>query len=1261
MNPETFNRWVIEGTLTTNSPLHIGTGTVVTSAERGNIGPHGKKGKRLPQIAAVATDHNGQAYVPGSVLRNFVRRVLRDRVGLAFADSLLGTQEAGGRIDARDAFVRDGRPGGHPPPFWCGDRLTGIAASVAIDRRTRAARDKFLAFREFVPAGVPFGVRLCAEDVSEDEIVSLLAAMRSFQDSSEPRTIGAHEADGWGRCLWDAEAVHYFDRTHVADWIANPERGVGFAAAPALPHPDFTMLLARAERRFDQWTAQPRRSVRLHVTLTIEEDFVVRDPSVDGSRAPHFVPVRDASGRPFLPAESFRGLFRSQAERIIRTRGADACHGGSGCAPVRRRDEVTSRCLPCGVFGTSGWRSPLRISDFTSPVDVATATRHLVAVDRFTGGLAGPRKFEGEVAVRPTFLGTIDLCVDRLIDARMHPHALGLLALALRDLEEGDLGFGQGTGRNWGAAHAVVTGASLPTADMPPEWSAGLAAFADFAIRSPMSDDAQAHLAALVEALPGQPAASPGIAPRVLPGTAPVPPPPAPQLAVAGANRFCNPYHFVPLHGQTWGYDIEQWRRGEFPHVGHDRYVPGTWSGRLICRLTTKTPLVVGAGLQPGGPGQPQRVIPCEDNGVPAIPGSSLRGLISSTAEAASNSALRVLHDTRYSYRKKPIDALSAMGRMRVGSDAAGRRVFELQPLTYPTLAGNDMDGWTLPAKWARVFQSGVNLRVYLQSPGPARGWTGPRLVGMQVPFMDLPVASDGKEVHMGPGSMAQRAGIKFKTADNGATYLLGQVATTGVPLAWPVSPASDPEGFAVRGYLYVMSAPNRQIIDSKKYETFIPVPEEFDDEASPGCPVWRRVPDDVVARFNGLMAAVAATSRANETPRPYEPLHTRQGRTPSTPDVELEDGDLVYFDVDEHGQVSELSWSAVWRQEVQKGAQARGSSWAFFNAVDPELLPFSARRRRISLAEAIFGLAVDDGTPPLEEGQSDNGLAALAGRVRVARALATARPADGWYETGAALRMMTSPKPPSPALYFKRTANGRHPTKQTLRPRDHHPQGRKVYLHHAGGDGWQAAPATVNQSPQLHSHVTPVRRGLTYYFHVDVENFSSEELDLLCYALRPTAGFRHKLGMGKSTPLGSVQIDVVGGWRVDRVARYTGAGLFAPRYAAIHAGDLEMPGDLTRYTRERQAAADIEAGAWPTERSAAFRAACPPLAPVRRALEMLGESAATTVHWPVRLEQAVGQQHFRWFVENDKRPMNQREVLTPLIGGTTDVSLKKL
>ena len=171
-------------------------------------------------------------------------------------------------------------------------------------------------------------------------------------------------------------------------------------------------------------------------------------------------------------------------------------------------------------------------------------------------------------------------------------------------------------------------------------------------------------------------------------------------------TEFYNPYHFVPLAEPLWTEDAEAFRDGEaIPGLGHDAYQVGHHSGRLICRLFPETPLVVGSRQlkRNDDPDDYTIVEPYRIGRTPALPATSLKGMISSLLESASGSALRVFDEGRpVSHRRPPNMALSALGRI---VEVKGKLL--VQPLTGPTI---DADRRSSFRKWHRLFAGSVPL-----------------------------------------------------------------------------------------------------------------------------------------------------------------------------------------------------------------------------------------------------------------------------------------------------------------------------------------------------------------------------------------------------------------------------------------------------------------------------------------------------------------------------------------------------------------------
>jgi CRISPR/Cas system CSM-associated protein Csm3 (group 7 of RAMP superfamily) len=460
------NRWRIRGTLITKTPLHVGNGEITTRNEL------------VAEISAVATDYQGRAYIPGTTLKGTLRAwLVMNIVSSSTLNTVFGsadpsaTDAVGGKAEFWDAFAL-GTP--DPPPrvpYWDASRLTGVATSVAIDRRTRTASPNKLFHEEFVPAGISFEVTLTGQDLEPEELDLVLFALEGFNDATKPVAIGADTGAGQGRFTWKLNDIAQLTKADVATWLQQQPPAVGYDSFLSLEEADCEALVTRALSTF-QRSRHP--AITLTLDILFEGPFLVNDPSqakkdksnssIDNSLPDH-APLRNHQGRIVLPARSIRGAFRSQAEKILRTLNAEAaCHAvdpEDACAPVYAAEQQATRlCLACQVFGAPGWRARVEFSDFL-PVEgeVENCRRQeFLAIDRFTGGGAEGLKFNAAAVYRPTLTGTMSI---RLGEQGVEPWALGLLALTLRDLIEGDIPLGFGAAKGYGACKAMITGIQL--------------------------------------------------------------------------------------------------------------------------------------------------------------------------------------------------------------------------------------------------------------------------------------------------------------------------------------------------------------------------------------------------------------------------------------------------------------------------------------------------------------------------------------------------------------------------------------------------------------------------------------------------------------------------------------------------------------------------------------------------------------------------------------------------------------------------------
>lgn len=694
--------------------------------------------------------------------------------------------------------------------------------------------------------------------------------------------------------------------------------------------------------------------------------------------------------------------------------------------------------------------------------------------------------------------------------------------------------------------------------------------------------------------------------------------------------RFYNPYHFVPVGARNREHCM---KRDAFrDHVDrespvtHERFVPQTHSGRLLVRLTTVTPTVVGNKQHRPHEKDFATVEPYLAGGVPGIPGSALRGMIGSVIEAATNAPLRVLHDRMYSFRRKMETSLSAVGLIVLENGE-----LKLRPMCLPTLESRDGGrSFEAPTRFRRIFPT-PQFKVYFGDAKTIRDSSFPYRTHLaHTPTVEMPVKQltwSGSNAVLADRTLHVKGG-RYLVAQDADTRDPGRAGRVRVLGCWPAERKDE-------------------IPATKKHELWIPEP-------GPGV---RALPISKAARdrFEAL-----ADERTKEGPNhlPFEPMETRPKRTKDFR-LRLVAGDMVFFDVDDAGkEVVELSFSSIWRARVEdRVTREPTTTWKFFSAIDSELLPANPSRETIAAAELLLGfvdhvpkregpdkVSATDGHGAPEE--SESGLA-LASRVRFADALPESGDRKALLLPRAVLKILGSPKPPCPALYFKPKKRSGYIEKDQLNVAEHEPQGRKWYLHARpapGAEPWVSRNADDPKTKGQKNLVEPIAAGKAFFFHIDFDNLTDIELGLLLFAVEPDKAFHHKIGMGKPLGLGSVKLEVLGFFPIERLARYSAAGLRADRYGPAILTEtgrqLRAGGSVPSRYSEELAVTDGPEGLFERVRRALDE--CALIAPsARRALLLLGDyeraPAASEVRYPTTADQADKEsEHFKWFVFND-------------------------
>ncbi|EDN71413.1 Protein of unknown function DUF324 [Beggiatoa sp. PS] len=466
------NRYLITGLLTVDTPLHIGSGDTTAHPEL-------KADDKFIDIAAVAKDVRKKPYIPASTFKGNLRAWLATRVkDKSLLEKVFGGYHTeknaeGGKAEFSESYLAEELPESDFP-YWIYERQTGVQVGVTIDRRKRTAREERLFYWEVVPPKVTFEVRITGQDLQDNELALLLGALEGFNNLKTPITLGSETAQNQGKMRWHSFKIQCLDAAQTIVWLNKPddERNMWFEDLPSI---DEAKFIKQSQQLVYEQSTRP--TLRLHLQLQFDSPFLVNEPSKikKGKKAkgePDFQPRHDANGKPLLPAKSFRGAIRSQAERIIRTLKGKAClidDEKLACDPIEKYEEVEENlCLACQLFGTGGWQTPIRISDFTLVHSQGEFDQDFVAIDRFTGGSCEHAKFKAKAVYAPLLEGTWEIDLQRI-----NPWGLGLLALVIRDLMEGDVTFGYGAAKGYGHCYAKLQNWSvnaLPNAKDYPAW-----------------------------------------------------------------------------------------------------------------------------------------------------------------------------------------------------------------------------------------------------------------------------------------------------------------------------------------------------------------------------------------------------------------------------------------------------------------------------------------------------------------------------------------------------------------------------------------------------------------------------------------------------------------------------------------------------------------------------------------------------------------------------------------------------------------------
>ena len=452
-NPVFKNRYRITGTLTTASPLHVGDGDSLSLKKRQTYFPPDQIDT---EYSTFVTGDNGLAVIPGSTMKGVLLAwLVRRGAPEALLKEVFGTQERGGKAEFHDAPLAKPAAGGNHHRWWDATRGTCLAPGVSLDPKTRTAKEHLLYYTEFVPEGSQFAVTVTAQNLNDDERDLLLFALEAgFRDPDDPVRVGAETGDGWGAMGWSNPSCEAINPSDVATWLKD---------GATKPYETLFHAVKVSPGAIPLKAAGP--ALLLDIRLMFEGAVLVNDPSQARKRdekagepgVGHAI-VRRKNDQYFLPGSAVRGALRSQARRIWQTL-ADGKAGDLDSADnveAKHRSDVKRMAALYRMFGAPGWRTPIAVPDFELAGKERLHKQEFVAVDRFTGGAADAKKFSAQGLYAPEFTGTLRVNFASWKSAGADGWALLLLLFLLRDLREGDIGFGFGASKGYGQCAAEI-------------------------------------------------------------------------------------------------------------------------------------------------------------------------------------------------------------------------------------------------------------------------------------------------------------------------------------------------------------------------------------------------------------------------------------------------------------------------------------------------------------------------------------------------------------------------------------------------------------------------------------------------------------------------------------------------------------------------------------------------------------------------------------------------------------------------------------
>lgn len=558
------------------------------------------------------------------------------------------------------------------------------------------------------------------------------------------------------------------------------------------------------------------------------------------------------------------------------------------------------------------------------------------------------------------------------------------------------------------------------------------------------------------------------------------------SATVDSVNRykFLNPYNFVRIIQK--GRESEQ-ILGNCKPPPHDRYTGLT--GRITCEVKVVTPLFISDSHAVKENNMHRTYRFFQYGGQPAIPASSLRGMIRSVFEALTNSCFSVFQkDDRWPLEHRDSHAPEMFPARVVSIDIHEGACLEILDCSVNSFCNNSIR----PA----FIKAGLVKEAY-----------PPKVEKFKPSKSKLPLGVyDGMRV----AALVTREPVNSKNRYQ-AFHI---TAIEPVLQNNPITLSMDETHVLVYGWLH-LTGPN---IENKHDERLF-----FrwnDTRADP--PNLEEIPDEykfhcdysVVEEYNHHLSGYWGRLRAivEELGDRRWPKGNTNMPQPSTfveSDRILRVGDLVYIQRDTEGRVRlrpvtipRLPYKHCREDFLPKHLEQRCTS---YNALCP--------------ACRVFGW-VHENADELSIEQSS----AYAGRVRFSHGKIDGTPKV--LEKEISLAVLSTPKPTTTSFYLL-DSEGKPSATVTYDTDNARLRGRKIYRHHGVANPDEYERVDKDKQNRTIFGALDSDSSSAFTFTVDFENMAPLEFGAFLYALELEDGMFHRLGLAKPLGFGSVKIKV--------------------------------------------------------------------------------------------------------------------------------------